>query len=305
MYIKEMAEIENYPEFDVFMASIDGKSKATIKSYTTQYNKLKKALGKDVSESSQNKIIDVAQQEEKPNSKQALINIGILVRRLYKLAVDKLEKERNSTKNEIIDGIKEKNSEIQEDLPTLNDLNEYTDYLYKNKKWFEYIINYLLINYQTRNKDLNFTIVNLKRDTKDKEKNFMWLERNKVTFIRNNYKTAGKYGTKIDVITDEEFLNAMKKMKTKLNEDNFIPNEDQVGYYIKKATYKQVGEGIYFKVLIKANKDDLQGLKKMSDNRGTSLDTMAIHYDTAHQVSDTRMKEIRYGKGNENVIELD
>jgi hypothetical protein len=275
-----MGDIENYPEFDVFMASIDGKSKATIKSYTTQYNKLKKALGKDISESSQNKIIDIAQQQEKANSKQAIINIGIIVRRLYKLAVDKLENEREMTKTEIKSEVKEKNQNVQKDLPTLNDLDEYTDYLYKSKKWFEYIINYLLINYQTRNKDLNFTIVNLKRDTKDPERNFMWLERNKVTFIRNNYKTSGTYGTKIDVIKDEDFVAAIKKMKLKIGTDNFIPNEDNVGYFVKKSTYKEIGEGAYFKILVNANRGNLQELKKMGESRGTDLNTIATNYDT-------------------------
>ncbi len=271
--------IDDYSEFDVFMTSIDEKSKATQKSYKTQYNKLKKALGKDIAESSQNKIIDVAQQEEKANSKQALINIGILVRRLYKLAVDKLIEERDSTKLEIQEEVKEKNSTIKEDLPTLSELEEYTEYLYESKKWFEYIINYLLINYQTRNKDLNFTIVNLKRDTKDQTKNFIWLERNKATFIRNNYKTAGTYGTKTDVITDEKFLNAIKKMKVKLDGANFIPNENDPNYYVQKSTYKKIGEGAYFKILVDANRDSLQKIKKMSDSRGTNIDTVVEFYD--------------------------
>ena len=153
--------------------------------------------------------------------------------------------------------------------------------MYENKKWFEYIINYLLINYQTRNKDLDFTIVGLKRDTKDKDKNFMWLERGKVTFIRNNYKTSGTYGTKTDVISDEKFLTAMKRMKTKIGTNSFIPNPDDPSYYVKKSTYKQIGEGAYFKVLVNTNRGDLQKLKSMGESRGTALDTIATNYDIA------------------------
>jgi len=44
----------------------------------------------------------------------------------------------------------------------------------------------------------------------------------------------------------------------------------------------------------------------MSDNRGTSLDTMAMNYDVAHQVSDERKEEIkkqRYREGE--LIDLD
>ena len=158
---------------------------------------------------------------------------------------------------------KEKNAEIKDDLPSLDELEEYTEYLYENKKWFEYIINYLLINYQTRNKDLDFTIVGLKRDTKDKDKNFMWLERGRVTFIRNNYKTSNTYGTKTDVISDEKFVTALKRMKTKIGGNTFIPNPDDPSYYVKKSTYKQIGEGAYFKVLVNTNRGDLQKLKSM------------------------------------------
>jgi hypothetical protein len=277
-----MSEIEKYDEIDVFMTSVDDKSSATKKSYKTQYNKLKRLLGnKDISESSQDKIIGVASDEEKPNSKQALINIGILVRRLYNLDVKKLEKERDKTKSSIVDYNKKKNEDI--DLPTLNDLEEYTDWLFENNRWTDYIINYLLINYQVRNKDLNFKIVDKKRETKDKNFNYMWLDRAKVLFIRNDYKTAGTYGEKIDVIKDKDFITALRRVRAcqKHGEEcgTFIPNENQIGYYIKKATYKQIGEGAYFKVLTNAFKGNLQLLSKMGQSRGTDLNTIVTNYD--------------------------
>lgn len=277
--------IDDYDEIDVFMTSVDSKSKATQKAYRTQYNKLKKLLGKDISLSSQNAILGIAEDEEKANSKQALINIGILVRRLYGLATDKLENARSKTKDEIISQVKEKNTELTETLPTLNDLEEYTDYLYKEGKWTDFIINYLLINYQTRNKDLNFDIITRKKEATDNEKNYMWLDRNRAVFIRNNYKTSGTYGKKIDIITDKEFLTALKRVKAcqKYNEacGTFIPTESNLGYYIKKATYNQIGEGAYFKVLTNAFRGDLQKLQEMGQSRGTALDTIATNYDTA------------------------
>lgn len=275
--------IDDFDEVDVFMTSIDGKKPATQKTYRTQYNKLRNALGKDIAESSQNKILDIANDQEKANSRQAMINIGILVRRLYKLAVDKLEKARDDTKEAIKEEVKEKNTELQKELPTLNDLEEYTEYLFNNNKWTDYIINYLLINYQTRNKDLHFEIINLKRDAKDPEMNYMWLDRNRAVYIRNNYKTSGTYGKKIDIITDKNFLLALKRVKgcqkSGLSCGTFIPNENQIGYYVKKATYNQIGEGAYFKILTNAFKGDLQKLKEMGDSRGTDLNTIASNYD--------------------------
>ena len=109
----------------------------------------------------------------------------------------------------------------------------------------------------------------------------MWLERGRVTFIRNNYKTSNTYGTKTDVISDEKFLTAMKRMKTKIGTNNFIPNPDDPSYYVKKSTYKQIGEGAYFKILVDSNRGDLQKLKSMGNSRGTALDTIATNYDIA------------------------
>jgi len=279
--IEEKVGIEKYDEIDAFLTSVDTKSKATQKSYKTQYNKLKNALGKDIGKSSQNKILDVAREENNANSKQALLNIGILVRRIYTLAIDKLEKERETTKFQIIEQVKIKNTKLQEELPSLNEINEYTEYLFKNAKWFEYIINYLLINYQTRNKDLDFDIVDLKRDTKDEDKNYIWIDRDRIVFIRNNYKTAKKYGRQVDYITDPDFVTAIKRMKGIRKGKPFIPSSDQLGYYIKKATLNGLGEGNYFKIIVGENREDVQELKKMGASRGTNLNTVATYYDTS------------------------
>jgi hypothetical protein len=264
-------------EFEKFEESIADKSVATQKAYKVQYNKLYKLLGKNIADTSQKKIIEAVNTQDKTNSKQALLNIAILIRRLFKFDVKDLENEREKNKVGIIKEVKEKNTELK--LPSITEIEDFTDYLYDNKKWKDYIINYLLINLQVRNKDLVFEIVDKKKDipkyvAEGPHKNYMWLDKTKAVYVRRDYKTGKTYGEKINIITDPKFLNALKNLTEPL-----IPNPEHVGYYVQKATYKGVGEGIYFKILVDEYRDDLQKLGSMGESRGTKLETIATNYD--------------------------
>tara|TARA_R110000868_G_scaffold172130_4_gene407963 strand:- start:517 stop:1329 length:813 start_codon:yes stop_codon:yes gene_type:complete len=264
-------------ELEQFIASIEGKSQNTIKSYKSQYNKLYKLLGKDIKETSEVKLLQTIDTIDNVNSKQALINIAIQIRRLNKLSVLKLEAERDKNKYQLIDAVKDTNRKLQNSLPAYQELVGYMEALYESKSWTDYIINYLLINYQVRNLDLLFNIVKLKRDTADTTKNYIWLSPNKAVYIRNVYKTAEKYGQKIVTIVDPKFITAIKRVLE--TSAVFIPNPDQLGYYVQKATYKQIGESKIMKIVVNHFRHDLNKIKEISDNRGTSIDTILGSYD--------------------------
>ena len=275
-------------EYDRFMENNENKSEFTKKQYRIQYNKLFKLLEKPIAESSEKKILEVAEEQPNMNSQQALINIGILVRRMEKLSTKKLEDAREKNKKNITKATKEKNLELKETLPSYNDLIEYMDYLYDKSQWTDYIINYLLIHFQVRNQDLDFEIVKRKKDATDPEKNYMWLHPTKLTYIRNKYKTAFKdgkelYGKKINVITDKKMITAMRRVLGCQNYDLkcgvFIPNKNSIAYHLQKATYKMLGEGKYFKIIVNHFRNDLDKIKEISENRGTSVSTILSSYD--------------------------
>jgi len=272
-------------EFKSFMDTLEGKSKHTKDTYRIQYNKLRKMVDVDIADVSQKKLIQIISQQTNPNQQQSSINIAVLVRRMNKLPTNELEDKREENKKEVAKQVKRVNESLV--LPTLNDLEEYLEYLYANNQWTDYIINYLLLEYQVRNKDLNFTITTRKKDMTDKNKNYMWLDvrQKKALYVRRDYKTEKTYGEKQHVITDKEFIVALKRVLScqKHNEDCgvFIPNENQVGYYIQKATYKGIGEGAYLKILINAHKNggNIQKLREISHNRGSDLNTLLSNYD--------------------------
>jgi len=280
-------------EYDKFMNSIKEKSDATKKQYKIQYNKLFKLIGKPIGETSEKKIIELLDEIENKNNSQALLNIALLVRKMEGLSVAQLEKRRKQDKDKIFQAIKEKNVELKENLPSYKDIVEYMDYLYEKNEWTDFIINYLLINLQVRNQDLDFTIISKKRDATDKNKNYMWLQnsKGKATFIRNVYKTAvihapdGEhgYGQKVNNITDKRFIIALRRVlgcqKSGLDCGTFIPTKSAIAYHLIKATYKQLGEGKYFKIVVNHFRNNLDKLKEISENRGTDLKTILNFYD--------------------------
>jgi len=283
-------ELENFTE------SIKDKSKNTVKSYVQQYNKLKKIVDAQMEQSidiqniSEKNILEFVSDENNLNSQQALLNIAILTRKMEKpkQPTSKLEKQREQNKQKLQGFVKEKNEKLKSNgLPTYQDLLDYLAFLYNSERWVDFIINYLLIYFNTRNMDLNFELVSFKRDTKEnKDINYLWFSKRakKATLYRRNYKTVGKYGMKTDTITDPKFLNAIKQIfecRKKGDENScvFIPNKENVGYYIQKATLDNLGEGTYVKIIINHFRNNLDKLNEISDNRGTSLKILKESYD--------------------------
>lgn len=260
-----------------FMAD---KSENTKKSYRRFRNKLTQLLGKPISQTSQAKIIEASNEEKNLNTKQALLNIGILIRKLSDdLSTLELENQREKNKQALKAHVKATNTELRgSGLPSYQDLQDYLEYLHGDRMWREYIINYLLLTFYTRNEDLNLQIVPFKRDM-DTLNNFLWVERSgkKVVYRRSNYKTANKYGMKEHTISDKKFVEAVKALKEQGRP--LIPNPDQVGYYVKQATLDKVGEGAYVKIVLDHHKTDFNKIREISQRRGTSLATLSESYN--------------------------
>jgi len=276
-------------EFDLFVKAIADKSANTIKNYKTAYKKLMSIIGggegSNIATTDEKKIVKKIREKEKNrNTQQSLINIAIMVKRINdKKDIEKLIEAREDNKKMIIKMVQAKNVSLQSSLPSYDEIQEYTDMLYEKGEWTDFIINFLLINYQVRNQDLVFDIVRFKRDTQDTDKNFMWLSNKKVVYSRNNYKTADTYGKKVITITDPKFVVAMKRTLShqKYDEEKgvFIPTISQVGYYIKKATLKQIGEGAYMKIVVNKFRNNIDKIKEISENRGTDINTILTNYD--------------------------
>ena len=271
---------EESTELFQLLESVRDRTEATKKSYKQQYKKLKELVGdKDVAEVSQERIIKLIKDKyTNPNSISSQLNIALLIRRMNKLATEEIEKVRLALRENIKENIKSKNKVLESHLPSYEELHEYLDKLYETGKWEEYIINYLLLNFHVRNHDLLFDIIKTKKSGTDPERNYLWLQPTKVTYIRNAYKTVRTHKPKTNVITDKKFISALRKCLGKDDRCQVVPNEASLGYYIKKATLGGIGEVNYNKIVINLDK-----LAEISKDRGTNISTLKEFYDIKNQ----------------------
>jgi hypothetical protein len=282
-------------ELTKFKETFANKSKITQGVYTSNYKKLREMIDDvDIASVSQKKIIETAETIDNRNSQQSLINIAYLIRKNEGLAINELETFRKKNQSFLKDKIYETNSALVDSLPSYDELVNFIDGLLKDKKYVQYVINYLLLHCQVRNADLNFDFVQYKRDTKDESKNYLWYSSKSKTvhYIRNIYKTAKivkpdgditGYGQKVIKITDPAFIKVMKILVNYEKKENkpivFFPNLETIAYHIKKMTYKNLGETMYFKIVVNKFRSDPNMLKQISDNRGTDINTIFENYD--------------------------
>ena len=282
-------------ELDKFKETFATKSKITQGVYISNYKKLRNLLDDvDIASVSQKKVIETAETFTNRNTQQSLINIAYLIRRNEGLAIQELEAFRKKNQSFLKDKIYETNSALVDKLPSYDELVNFVDGLLKDEKYTQYVINYLLLHCQVRNADLNFNFVQYKRDTKDESKNYLWFSAKTKTahYIRNVYKTAKivkpdgnitGYGQKIIKITDPAFIKVMKILTNYEKKENkpvvFIPNLETIAYHVKRMTYKNLGETMYFKIVVNHFRSDPNMLKQISYNRGTDLNTILESYD--------------------------
>ena len=284
-----MAELQKFRE------SFATKSKATQNVYNSTYKKLREILDDDIMNVSQKNIIKIIQENiDNLNSQQALLNVAFLVRKQNGVAINELEDVRIQNRTNINKKVYEANDNLINKLPSYDTLVSFVNSLLDDKKYVQYIINYLVLYYQVRNADLLFDFVTLKKDTKDDTKNYLWFSSTTKTvhYIRNVYKTAHRvnpdgtvtgYGQKHIKITDPKFLDVMKILvkhqKTEKKPVVFIPNPNTVAYFVQTNTYQGLGETMYFKIVVNHFRTEPNALKQISYNRGTDIKTILESYD--------------------------
>jgi hypothetical protein len=265
---------------------MEGKAKNTIRTYVSNYNRLRKFFDKDINEISNKDLIEHISTQDSSNTKNGFITVAIQVKRMNGKDIVDLTDYRETQKVSLSTEIKKKNAALQEILPDYSDLVEYTERLFDTGDHIGFVINYLLLNYNVRNLDLDFKILTKLNEATDEQTNYMIIMPSKVMYIRNRYKTKETYGTKTHKITDEKFTFAIKKiyqMMKKSDSDEYInpiiPNPGTISYRVQSATYKSLGEGAYAKICINHFRDDVDALQRISDNRGTSLATLLTDYN--------------------------
>ena len=162
-----------------------------------------------------------------------------------------------------------KNEKLKSNLPDI-DFKQLLNTYYRNKDYKSFVILFLLLNYNTRNKDLVLRVVNNESDLNDDE-NFLFIREKDVVYIRNDYKTNDKYGTKRYIIKAKKFFTAVQEL------DSLLIDNGNLDRQVKAVTHG-INQSTMFKMLITQN-NNLKSIAKSSRNRGTNMETIAKSYD--------------------------
>jgi hypothetical protein len=152
---------------------------------------------------------------------------------------------------------------------TIKDLtNKMNDY-YEHKQYREYIVMYLLLNFQVRNMDLDLKIVDMDYEL-EQDKNYLQVGKKLVNYVRNQYKTGYLYGSKIHAIIDKKFITACREL---LNTNLF----SYQNYAVQIKRIVGVTEAEVLKIYLKENNNSAT-FKEVAENRGTNLEVLLENY---------------------------
>ena len=220
---------------------------------------------------------------DNPNTLSLYLNMIILLRRDKDLEHDKLIKLRNELREKIIEVRKSNMTDTKNTLPTYNELmdklNEMTG--------IRYILNYILITFGLRNKDINLLYVEKLPTEKDEDTNYIIKSKSGYKLNINDYKTESSFGTKTIDITDSKFKQEFKKLNFKDN-SYIVPKKNgdklKLNSFNDKVislTIDGLGETKIFKILVKhlLDKKDFGKLEELVNTRGTSLATILKSYN--------------------------
>jgi len=272
-------------------------SERTVVSYKNLFTKFEN-MNKNIVTQSQTNIINYIDEfDASTNTKLAMINVVINLRRHYDKQVEKIL----TRKLQLMDDYKQikivTKEEKKGDLPSAKELLAHENRLYIDGEWTGFIITHLLRVLSTRNKDLDLKIIPADRSKRkgiagDKN-NYLILRSNNIQVIRNNYKTFKTYGQKKNLVPSRKLNKAVRELIAErdltLGKDtiNLLSTkagesmgEESIAKKIRKYTFRGLSESDYNKVFTSevAEIKDLKKLEKISKNRGSSLEVILQEY---------------------------
>jgi len=254
-------------------------SENTKRNYMYAYNKLMNMTNNElISNLTDTRIVKMMKEIDiPPMSKNGMISVAINILKSYNKPIKALEKYREQIVK--VHYNNKQNDTITADrLVSIKQLKDYTKQLYKDRKYIDFIINYIMINYGVRNMDLDLIIVKDKSQVNDTD-NFIYATTKYVVVVINKYKTASTYGKKRFTIYNNDLIRAVNNLLGDNNELKLI-NAVDINAYIQSRTLNNMGEGLVFKSIIAelAKQNKIDKIRELSKHRGSNVDTIFKDY---------------------------
>ena len=291
--------MEDNKEFTDYINEQKHLKPLSVRTYKNQYDKIRGDLKQDIVDTDEDDLLDyISDLIDDGKSVHSALNylaMIINIKRFYKLSTVYLDRVREVMIIQKERAKKEKNKELLEaGLPTKKELMNHMNDKYKEEKWRDFIILYLIINFHTRNKDLDVAFVDNITLSKNETINTLVVKKTHVNYIRNNYKTSDSYGRKAYSIKNRKFREAVSNYLDQVKEasdDKYIylltdskgnhVQEDSVQKIIARTTMNNLSTTLYNKILTTdaVKKGDMDVLKEISERRGTTIPVLLDSYD--------------------------
>lgn len=261
---------------------------ATLKKYIQTYVHITTTLNKSddwITDASTENLVKIIQNLDMKSAGKLLnLNLFIMIRSdtldiqtLIQLRT-KLTKKRETETKEYIQHKKET-------LPSYDEVVKHIDKLYKDHKYTDYLVNYLIFTYGLRNRDINLSIITNENYKKtDISGNYLVVRKTDCILVVNEYKTVNIYGVKNIVVRSRRVLDSANKLKEGLllvNKLNEPINDTNLSYYIN--LYNGCNESDYFKIHllhIQSKPNPLKNLAKICITRGSqNINVLNTHYN--------------------------
>jgi len=279
-------------EMLAFSVYIADKTSNTKKQYLSKLHEIHKQFNKPARDITIAELRDFAQKPYKNtkgdkiniNTLATFVNVVIMIRNLAELDAIDYAKYYEEIKQESKQHLIQKNKDMDiSALPTIADIHAQEQLYLDTKAYDKFIAHYLLTHYFTRNEDVNVKLITSKTEL-DGSGNFLLLTKKPVAveYIRNDYKTMAKYGTKRYTITDKTFIKAFRelyKLRPQLLDTVADMTIDgKIGKFVRALTVKNVGEAVYLKIKLLALTDKTE-LLEIGERRGTDASTLLTSYN--------------------------
>ena len=266
-------------------------SQNTQASYEHHYNRLMKISNGNTVLYFKDNITDLISllknQDIPPSSKNSILNVISLILKTKHKPIQSITDYRDELDKQYYINKKESNKLLKEVLPTINDLNNFTEGLYSKKMYREYVINYLMIKFGVRNMDVDVEIVSDKSKVNDID-NFLLITKKYISFIVNRYKTRDTYGNKKMKIEVKPFISAVKHLYDECEDDVCYllinPDTKQLvkdkNKFILNRTYDKLGESKLFKAVVSdyIKQGKIERIRMYEKTRGTDISVILKDY---------------------------
>ena len=274
-------ENELETEFSKFKNFIKDKAPHTITSYIQNYKKLRAKVGKDLCDLClEDLVLEVGQLSQSYGSQKAFANVWSLCN--YKMQHRDVHpsyiKYCAHLEQQIEIQLRAKHKQIKDDIIPMEKLIEHENKMYAEEKYNKYVACFIVRNCFCRNKDLDIIVTNIPESINDTD-NFLVVYHDKITVIRQNYKTSKSHGKIETTFTDKRFVETCKNLPMG---EKLFPDANTTAKLqnrLKNALYTNEVAYLNSKIDEISRTGNLKELKRVSELRGSGLNQLITSYN--------------------------